>query len=138
VRSKASHLLVQVHQLCLWHRERHDLAQHGVPPSVVDVGDEAVHILDGVHGRARFLLQHLHSSLQAVLLAELQHQLDHIARRDLCRGHAPAKRREEWLLLLLLLVVVVVVVVVLVLDPPFLESSVLTREYGVLSFWRAS
>jgi len=75
-------LLVEVLELLAWQLELRDLGKHSVPAPSIDVGDEGVDAVDSVEGDLALVLQRLERLLQRVLLAELQHYLNHAAHNN--------------------------------------------------------
>lgn len=72
-------LLIEVLELLARQLELRDLGKHSVPAPSIDVGDEGVDAVNSVEGDLALVLQRLERLLQRVLLAELQHYLNHAA-----------------------------------------------------------
>lgn len=72
-------LLVEVLKLLARQLELRDLGKHSIPAPGIDVGNEGVDAVNSVEGDLALVLQRLERLLQRVLLAELQHYLNHAA-----------------------------------------------------------
>jgi hypothetical protein len=74
-------LLIEVLELLAWQLELCDLGKHSIPTPGIDVGNEGVDAVNSVEGDLALVLQRLERLLQRILLAELQHYLNHAAHK---------------------------------------------------------